>query len=534
MADRSNQPVIILKDNVERIPGQEALRSNIMAAKVLGNTVRTTLGPRGMDKMMVTKGSDDIVVTNDGAAILHNIHVEHPGGKLVVEVAETQDNECGDGTTTAIVMVGSLMEQAEKLIDSGVHPTVIAKGFNLGMEKALEIVDELAIDIKPKDKATLKLIAKTAMTGKSIEAIADQAADVTVDAILTVAQKSGSKTIINEDDVLVKTKRTDTMSAELIKGVIIDKGRLDSLMPKKIKNVRAAFISGPLEITKTQTKSKIKINTADQLAAFSEAERAALKAMADKFAEMNVNVVLCQKGIADPVQYYLGEHKIYALEFVPEKDVNFAAKALGGQPVDKPENLEESYIGTAGKLEFLEDLEMTKISECMNPKAVTILLRGSSQHLVDELERAMEDSKRVVQDVVEDGSYTIGGGSVESELSLRLREYAATVGGRVQLAIEGYAKAFEIIPKTLAENSGLDTIDKVIELRQAHAVGNKYAGLNVFTGEVVDMKEAGVVEPKRVKRQAIQSSSETAMILIRVDDMMVSKNAEQMRAEGRL
>jgi chaperonin GroEL (HSP60 family) len=318
------------------------------------------------------------------------------------------------------------------------------------------------------------------------------------------------------------------MSAELIKGVLIDKTRLDTLMPKKIKGVKAAFIAGPLEITKTQTKSKIKITSAEQLSAFSAAERATLKAMADKFAANGVNVVLCQKGIADPVQYYLGEHGIYALEFVPEKDMKYAAKALGGQVINKPEDLSPEAIGTAGKLEMLDDLEMTKLSECKNPKAVTILLRGSSQHLVDDLERAIEDAKRVVQDVIEDGSYTIGGGSVETELSLRLREYAATEGGRVQLAIEGYAKAFEIIPKTLAENSGFDTVDKVIDLRQAHAMGQKYAGLDVFTGTVVDMKEQGVVEPKRVKRQAIQSASETAMLLIRVDDMMISKGAGQM------
>ena len=527
MANRSGQPVVILRDNVERVPGQEALRSNIMAAKVLGNTVRTTLGPRGMDKMLVTQGSDDIVITNDGATILHQIHVQHPGAKLVVEVAETQDDECGDGTTTAVVMVGSFMEQAEKLIDTGVHPSVIAKGYNLGMMKALTILDELAISVTPKDTAMLKQIAKTAMTGKSIEMIMDKACDVVVEAVTSVAVASGKKTVVNEDDILVKTKRSETMDAELIKGVLIDKTRLDALMPKKIKGVKAAFIANPLEITKTQTKSKIKITSHEQLEAFSLAERETLRAMAEKFVENGVNVVLCQKGIADPVQYYLGENGIYALEFVAEKDLKYAAKALGGQIVNKPEDLTPEVIGTAGNLEMLEDLEMTKLSGCKNPNAVTILLRGSSQHLVDELERAIEDAKRVVQDVVEDGAYTIGGGSVETELSLRLREYAASEGGRVQLAIEGYAKAFEIIPKTLAENSGFDTVDKVIDLRQAHATGQKYAGLDVFTGNVIDMKAEGVVEPKRVKRQAIQSASETAMLLIRVDDMMISKGAGQ-------
>lgn len=525
MSSNTGQPIVILRENVERVPGQEALRSNIMAAKVLGNTVRTTLGPRGMDKMLVAKGSDDIVITNDGATILHQIAVQHPGGKLVVEVAETQDDECGDGTTTAVVMVGSFMEEAEKLLDAGVHPSIIAKGYNLGMLKALEMLDDLAISVTPKDTAMLKQIAKTAMTGKSIEMIMDKACDVIVEAVSTVAVTDGKKTLVDEDDILVKTKRSESMDAELIKGVLIDKVRLDTLMPKKLKNVRAAFIANPLEITKTQTKSKIKITSHEQLDAFSASERETLKKMADVFVANKVNVVLCQKGIADAVQYYLGEAGIYAMEFVAEKDLKYAAKALGGQVVNKPEDLNKDVIGIAGELEMLDELEMTKISGCKNPNAVTVLLKGSSQHLVDELERAVEDAVRVVQDVVEDGSYTIGGGSVEAELSLKLRDYAAKEGGRVQLAIEGYAKAFDIIPRTLAENSGFDTIDKVIELRQAHATGKKYAGLNVFTGKVVDMKKEGVVEPKRVKRQAIQSASETAMLLIRVDDMMISKGA---------
>jgi thermosome len=527
MSSRSGQPVVVLRDNVERVPGQEALRSNIMAAKVLGNTVRTTLGPRGMDKMLVTQGSDDVVITNDGATILHQIHVQHPGAKLVVEVAETQDDECGDGTTTAVVMVGSLMEQAEILIDAGVHPSVIAKGYNLGMTKALELLDFLAIGVTPKDKAMLKQIAKTAMTGKSIEMIMEKACDVVVDAVSNVAVTIDEKSTVNEDDILVKTKRSETMDAEMIEGVLIDKIRLNVLMPKNIKGVKAAFIAGPLEITKTQTKSKIKITSHEQLEAFSVAERETLREMAKKFVEAGVNVVLCQKGIADPVQYYLAESGIYALEFVAEKDLKYAAKALGGQIVNKPEDLTSDLIGIAGNLEMLEDIEMTKLSGCKNPQSVTILLRSSSQHLVDELERVIEDAVRVVQDVVEDGAYLIGGGSIETELALRLREYAATEGGRVQLAIEGYAKAFEIIPRTLAENSGFDIVDKIIDLRQAHATGEKYAGLNVFTGDVVDMKSEGVVEPKRVKRQAIQSASETAMLLIRVDDMMISKGADR-------
>ncbi|HJJ56551.1 MAG TPA: thermosome subunit alpha, partial [Methanocorpusculum sp.] len=521
-----NQPVVILRDNVERVPGQEALRSNIMAAKVIGTAVRSTLGPRGMDKMLVTQGSDDIVITNDGATILHKIQVQHPGAKLIVEVAETQDDECGDGTTTAVVMVGSLMEQAERLIDTGVHPSIIVKGYNLGMNKALDIINKLKIDVTPNDTVMLKKIAKTAMTGKSIEMIMDQACDVVVDAVNTVAKKVDNKYTVDEGDILTKTKRSESISAEVIKGVLIDKTRLDALAPKKIKNVKAAFIANPLEITKTQTKSKIKITSHEQLNAFSVAERETLRKMAEIFVDNKINVVLCQKGIADAVQYYLGEKKIYALEYVPEKDLKYAAKALGGQIVNKPEDLTKEVIGTAGDLELLDDIEMTKIYNCKNPQAVTILLRGSSQHLVDELERAIEDATRVVQDVIEDGSYLIGGGSVETELAMQINDYAAKEGGRVQLAIEGYAKAFEVIPKSLAENSGFDTVDKITELRKAHSTGKKHHGLNVFTGKIVDMKSEGVVEPTRVKRQAVQSASEIAMLLTRVDDMMVSKSAK--------
>ena len=520
----AGQPIIILRDNVERTRGFEAQRSNIMATRAIAAAVRTTLGPRGMDKMLVSS-SGDVVITNDGATILHEMSVQHPGGKLVIEVAETQDEEVGDGTTTAIVLLGSLMDEAEKLLAQKIHPTVIAQGYQLGMEKALEILDELAIAVDFDDRETLIKIADTAMIGKSVEAIKEKVADITVDAVQQVATKTDAGTYtVDEGDIKIKKQVGETMhDAELIRGVVIEKKRVFEQMPASITDAKVALIAQPLEVTKTQVKSKIKITSSEQMKAFSEQERESLRKLAEQIVAAGANVVLCQKGIADAVQYYLARNGVYAIEDVKEADMKFAARALCGTIVNKPEELDEATLGHAEKVGELPNTELTVISGCDNPKAVTILLRGTSQLLIDELERAVYDATRVVQDAIEDGKFVVGGGSVEIELQMRVRDYAATFGGRVQLAIEAFSNAFEVIPKTLAENSGLDPIDKVVALKKAHADGKKYAGLNVFTGEVVDMQEAGVIEPHRVKTQAIKSGTETAMLLVRVDDMMVTQ-----------
>jgi len=527
----AGQPIIILRDNVERTRGFEAQRSNIMAAKAIAAAVRTTLGPRGMDKMLVSS-SGDVVITNDGATILHEMSVQHPGGKLIVEVAETQDDEVGDGTTTATVLVGSLMEEAEALLAQEVHPTIIAHGYQLGMEKALEILDELAIAISADDRENLIKLAGTAMTGKSIEAIMDRISGIVVDAVQQVATKTENGTyVVDEDDIKIKKQVGDSMDdAELIRGVVIDKKRAFEQMPEKVTDVKVALLAQPLEITKTQVKSKIKITSSDQMKAFSEQERESLRKLAEQIVAAGANVVLCQKGIADAVQYYLAKHGVYALEDVKEEDMKFAARALCGSIVNKPDELTEETLGHAEAAEEVIGSDLTIISGCENPKAVTILLRGTSQLLLDELERAVYDAARVIQDAIEDGKFVVGGGSVETELQLRIREYAATVGGRAQLAIEAFANAFEVIPRTLAENSGFDTIDKVVALRKAHADGAKYAGLNVYTGEIVDMFEAGVIEPQRVKTQAIKSATETAMLLVRVDDMMITQTGKKPAA----
>ncbi|RQD82268.1 MAG: thermosome subunit [Methanocalculus sp. MSAO_Arc2] len=526
MAQRNQvtgQPVYILRENVEQTRGYEAQRSNILAAKAISEAVRTTLGPRGMDKMLVA--GDDITLTNDGATILSELSVQHPGAKMVVEVATAQDDECGDGTTTAAIMVGSFMEQAERMLRMGIHPTNISKGYTLGMRKALEILSDLAISVSPDDKESLQKIATTAMIGKTIEAIRDKAAEIAVDAVATVANRTGGQIIIDEDDILVKTQKGDSMDdIELVHGVIIGKSRVDEQMPKLIKGAKVALIGTPLEITKTQTKAKIRISSSEQVSAFGEAEREQLKKLADQIIASGANVVLCQKGITDAVQFYLAKAGIYALEDVPEKEMKYAAKALCGEIVNKPEDLTTETLGTADQVEQIAGEDLTKISGCENAKAVTILIRGSTQYLVDELERAINDAKRVIQDAMEDGTYTIGGAAVETEMIVRIRDYAATVGGREQIAVEAFASAFEIIPVTLAENSGFNPIDKLVELKRAHADGQKHAGLNVFTGKIVDMEKEGVYEPMRVKRQAIQSASEIASLLVRVDDMMVTQS----------
>ena len=520
----AGQPIIILRDNVERTRGFEAQRSNIMATRAIAAAVRTTLGPRGMDKMLVSS-SGDVVITNDGVTILHEMTVQHPGGKLVVEVAETQDDEVGDGTTTATVLVGSLMEEAEALLAQKVHPTIIANGYQLGMEKALQVLDELAITVGFNDRDVLLKIAGTAMTGKSIEAIKDKVAGIVVDAVQQVAaEKEDGTYTVDEDDIKIKKQVGDSMNdARLIRGIVIDKKRVFEQMPNKITDARVALLAQPLEITKTQVKSKIKITSSDQMKAFSEQERESLRKLAEQIVAAGANVVLCQKGIADAVQYYLAKHGVYAVEDVKEEDMKFAARALCGTIVNKPEELTGETLGHAEAAEEVPDADLTIISGCDNPKAVTVLLRGTSQLLLDELERAVYDAARVIQDAIEDGKFVVGGGAVETELQMRIRDYAATVGGRAQLAIEAFANAFEVIPRTLAENSGFDTIDKVVALRKAHADGAKYAGLNVYTGEIVDMFEAGVIEPQRVKTQAIKSATETAMLLVRVDDMMITQ-----------
>lgn len=518
------QQVIILRENVERTQGYEAQRSNIAAAKALAEAVRSTLGPRGMDKMLVS-GTGDVVITNDGITILDEISVQHPGAKMVIEASRTQDEEVGDGTTTAVVLIGSMMEQAEIMLNKKIHPTVISRGYQVGMVKALEILESMSKTVDPYDKKVMAKIVETAITGKSIENVKDKISTITVDAVMTVAEKNGKKVTVNEDDVQIKKHKGATMDdAELVKGVVIDKKRVNEAMPTKVTKAKVALVASPLEIKKTEVKSKIKIQSTEQMEAFSLQERDALKKMTDAIVAAGANVLLCQKGIADSAQYYLAKAGILAIEDVPEKDIKFAARALNAKIANKAEDITKDMLGIADGAEQYDDADMVRIYGCKNPKTVTIVLRGSTLYLVDELERAVVDATRVVMDAMEDGKYVAGGAAVETELAVRLREYATTVGGREQIAVEAYADSFTVIPLTLAENSGYNAVDKLVELKVAHADGKKNFGLNVFSGKATDMMKEGVFEPIRCKRQAIQSASEAVQLLIRVDDMMVSKS----------
>jgi thermosome len=518
------QPIIILRENVERNRGQEAQRSNIAAAKAIASAVRTTLGPRGMDKMLVS-GTGDVTITNDGATILSDIAVQHPGAKMVIEVAKAQDDEVGDGTTTAVVLVGSLMEQAEHLIAKKIHPTIIGQGYRMGMEKALEIIDELAITIDPYNRDILLKIADTAMTGKSIESVKGKLDVIVVDAVMLVAEKKDGKVLVDDDHITIKKQSGHAMDdAELVQGIVLDKTRFSEDMPRKVTGAKVALVASPMEIVKTQVKAKIKISRSDQISAFSAQERDALKKLADMVIESGANVLFCQKGIADAVGYYLAKAGVLAVEDVPEKDMKFAALALNAEIVNKPGELTKKSLGSAALVEQVDNADLIKVSGCKNPKALTILLRGSTDYLLDELERAVVDGTRVVEDAMEDGKLLVGGGAVETELLMRIHEYAATIGGRVQMAIEAYAASFEVIPTTLAENSGFNQIDKLVDLKNAHSKGKKNAGLNVYNGKVVDMLKEGILEPHRSKRQSIQSSAEAAVMLIRVDDMMVTQD----------
>ena len=525
---QANQPIIILRDNVDRIGGNEAQRSNIMAAKAIAEAVRTTLGPRGMDKMMVSS-SGDVVISNDGATILHEMAVEHPTAKLVIEVAETQDNEVGDGTTTATIFIGALMEQAEALLTRKVHPTIIANGYHLGMQKAMEIINEQIIKADGGDRDMLIKVASTAVTGKTIEGIKNKISNIVVDAVLAVAKKDADgKYTVDEDDVQIKTMVGDHMEdAEMLRGYLLDKTRVQDSMPKRLENAKIAMLSLPLEVTKTQVKSKIKITSAQQMEAFSVQENETLRALAAVIVESGANTVFCQKGIADAVQYYLAKENIIAIQDVPEADMKNLSRAVGATIVGKPEDLTPEILGEAGLIEEMKDIVITKITNCKNPGVVSILLKGTSQIYVDELERGVYDAARVVMDALEDGEYLVGGAAIDIELMMKIKDFAATQEGRTQLAIEAFARMFEVVPYTLAENSGFDQIDKMVALKAAHAKGEKYAGLNVFTGEVVDMLAEGVIEPARVKRQAIMSATETASLIIRVDDMMISKGSSQ-------
>ncbi len=523
----AGQPILILREGSQRTRGREAQNNNIMAAKAVAAAVRTTLGPKGMDKMLVDS-LGDIVITNDGATILKEMDIEHPAAKMIVEVAKTQDDEVGDGTTTAAVLAGEFLKNAEELLEAGVHPTVIASGYRLAAVKAKEILQTLAKPVTLKDKDLLLKIAATAITGKGAEASKDVFANLSVNAILAVVNKENSKYTVDVEDVKVEKKVGGSVEeSELIEGMVIDKERVHTNMPKKVKDAKILLLNEALEIKKTEVDAEISIKSPDQLQLFLDQEEQMLHDMVNRVIDSGANVVFVQKGIDDIAQHYLAKAGVYATRRVKKSDMDKLARATGAKILTSLKEINDSDLGKAGLVEEkkIGEEAMTYVTECHNPKAVSIILRGGTEHVVDEAERALHDALRVVGVAIEDETLVAGGGSPEIELALRLREYSATLKGREQLAVSKFAEALEVIPRTLAENAGLDPINMLVEMRSQHEKGNKTAGLNVFTGKVVDMWKEGVVEPLRVKIQAINSGTEAATMILRIDDVLSSKAA---------
>jgi thermosome len=489
-----------------------------------------------MDKMLVdTIG--DVVITNDGVTILKEMDIEHPAAKMMVEVAKTQDDEVGDGTTTAVVIAGELLKRAEDLLDQDVHPTVIAHGYRLAAKKAQELIKNIAIDVRVDDIEMLKKIAETSMTGKGAESAKEKLCELVVRAVTMVADEDNT---VDTDFIKVEKKVGGTIDdSEIIEGVVLDKERVHPGMPKLVENAKILLLNAAVEYKKTEVDAEISITSPDQLQMFLDEEEKMIRAIVDKVIKSGANVLICQKGIDDIAQHYLAKSGVLAVRRVKKSDMTKLSRATGASVVSSIDAIEESELGAAGRVEEkkVSGEEMIFVTDCVNPKAVTLIIRGGTVHVVDELDRALEDALRVVSVAVEDQKFVAGGGAPEIEVSLRLRDYAATVGGRAQLAIEAFAGALEIIPRTLAENAGLDPIDMLVELRSAHETGNKSAGLDVIAAKVTDMLAAGVIEPLRVKTQAISSAAEAAVMILRIDDVIASSgkggpSPEEMAAMG--
>src|SRR5947209_5921911 len=529
-------PVIILREGTQRSRGRDAQRSNIMAAKVLAETVRSTIGPRGMDKMMV--GSiGDIVITNDGATIMKEMDVQNPAAKMLVEVAKTQDSEVGDGTTTAVVLAGELLSGAEGLLDRDVHPNVIIDGYRAAAEKAQEILDDLGVSIKPDDDEELKRIALTSLNTKGIFGSQEHFADLAVEAVKDVMEKSGTKITADIDFIKVMKKHGKSLSdTELISGIVIDKEIAHSQMPRSISNAKIALLNAKLEIEKTEMDAKININRPEEMELFLQEEENLLNAMAQQVADSGANVLFTEKAADDEVLSILAKKGILTVKNVSSGDMEKLAKATGGSSVGTLKDLSKASLGQAKLVEEVKigDDKLVYVREAKNPKAVTIMIRGGSEHVVDEAERSLHDALCVVRNALEDGKIVAGGGAPEAELAKRLREYAVKVGGREQLAIEAFAESLEAVPTTLAENAGFDPIDVLVELRSKHErAGSPWFGIDVFSGDVKDMRKLNVLEPLRVKQQVIKSASEAASMILRIDDVIASKGVDNGAGGGK-
>jgi len=519
-------PVLVLKEGTGRTTGREAQKNNIMAAKIVAETVKTTLGPCGMDKMLVTSFGD-VAITNDGATIMKELDVQHPAAKMLVEVAKAQDNEVGDGTTTAVILAGELLAKAEGLLDRNVHPTVIIEGFKKASDKAQEVLEKIAIPVSISDDKTLREVAITSLSSKAVNVAEDHFAKLIVDAVKQVAEEVDGKYKADIDLIKVVKKHGKSLEeTELVRGMVIDKEVASSQMPKFIDGAKIALLNEKLEIEKTEFDAKINIESPDQMQLFLDEEERMLKEMVNAIVKAGANVVFCEKGIDDVALHFLAKGGILAVKSVSSSDMEKLARATGGKILASVKDLTAAALGKAKKVEAVKigDDKLIYVRECKNPKAVAIVIRGASSHVIDEAERSLHDGLCVVRNAVEDAKIVAGGGAPEAELAKNLRNYAVKVGGREQLAVEAYAEAVETIPLTLAENAGLDPIDIMVALRAEHEkAGNKDFGIEVTTGKIKNMFDLKVLEPLRVKQQVIKSATEAANMILKIDDLISVK-----------
>ncbi|MFP3300495.1 MAG: thermosome subunit beta [Thermoplasmatales archaeon] len=526
-------PILVLKEGTTRETGKDAQRNNIEAAKAIADTVKTTLGPKGMDKMLVDS-LGDITISNDGATIMKQMDVDHPAAKMIVEIAKSQDQEVGDGTTSAVVLAGELLKQAEVLLDQNVHPTVISNGYKIASSKAMEIIEKVAK--KGITDEELKNIAKTAMTGKNVGGVADYLAEIAVKAVKYIAEKRDGKTVVDVDNILVQKKFgggiTDT---QLIEGVVIDKEKVHPRMPVVVKNAKIALLDSGLEIKKTEIDAKVQITDPSKIQAFLDQEEETLREMVQKIKKAGANVVFSQKGIDDLAQHFLSKEGIYGVRRVKKSDMEKLARATGGKIITNLDDLSPADLGYAEQVEEkkIGDDRMTFITGCKYPKSVSILIRGGTQHTIDEVDRALHDALKVVGVTLEDGTLVPGGGAIEAEIAKELRKFAPTIGGREQLAIEAFANAVEVIPRTLAENAGMDPIDTLLQIRAEHEKEHLNIGVDAINGVVGDVYSKNVIEPARVKKHAIESATEVATMLLRIDDVIAAKKSKpEEKKEG--
>jgi thermosome len=527
-------PIVLLKEGTTETKGNQAQRNNITAAKTIAEIVRTSLGPRGMDKMLVdTLG--DVTITNDGATILKEIDVQHPAAKMMVEISKSTDNEVGDGTTSTVVLAGSLLEKAEELITKNVHPTVVVEGFRRASQKSIETLRDIATKVDPTDKAFLNKVARTSMASKMVSADSRELADMVVDAVLAVAEKSDEQYRVDIDNIKVEKKAGGSIrETKFIHGIVLDKEVVHGGMPKRVENAKIAVINSPLEIEKTEFDAKININSPDQMQQFIDEENRMLKAMVDKVVAAGANVLLCQKGIDDIAQHYLAKAGILAVRRIKESDMYKLSRATGARIVNNLDELSANDLGFAKLVEErkVETDKWVFVEDCKNPKSVSILVRGGSQRVVDEAERSVHDAIMAVKDVVEYPYILVGGGAPEALASLKLREWASTLSGREQLAAEKFADGIEMIPIVLAENAGMDPLDTQVQLRSKSSTGKARYGIDVINGKVADLAAKDIYEPLAVKEQVINAATEAACMILRIDDVIAASKPKEMPKPG--